>query len=71
MIESDPYTMELRLCDDYGMVSGKYIDILNNLRALGGHDPYNGKPFACTGDAHLAHNHIKCTSPRGSLARTI
>lgn len=87
MTLTDPYTMELRLCDDHGMVSHEraelpddrapgvsvpapesYLDRLNRLRALsldGGEKPYETitEPFACTGHAHLAGEHIRCTSP--------
>lgn len=70
----DEYTMNMRLCDDLGMVSYEpvhddlptahtsYLDRLNGLRSMSGHSPYEGEPFACTGDAHLAHEHIRCTS---------
>jgi len=57
------YTMELCLCADGGTVAGDYIGKLNRLRALGGHAPYVGAPFGCTGSAHLAGQHIRCTSP--------
>jgi hypothetical protein len=54
--------MDLRLCDDAGMVAGKYLDVLNRLRGLSGKQPYEGKPFPCTGSAHLAGEHIRCVS---------
>lgn len=77
------FTMELRLCDDRGLVSDKpvepgspgtafdpaltYRKLLNNLRARNGNPdargPYEGEPFQCTGSAHLAGEHIRCTSP--------
>lgn len=60
MTNNDSFTMELRLCDDEGMVSGEYLAKLNHLRNLSGHQPYVGKPFPCTGSAHLAGEHIKC-----------
>lgn len=75
----DPYTMEVRLCDDEGLVSNErvapgspgtildpeltYLKLLNNLRGHGGHEPFDGSPFPCTGSAHLAGQHIRCTSP--------
>lgn len=44
---------------------GTYLERLNNLRALtaphGEHKPVPA-PFVCTGSAHLADEHIKCTS---------
>lgn len=78
---SDPYTMEVRLCDDAGMVSKKpvdppnafdpeltYLKQLNNLRfrthgMRGGRADPVTEPFACTGSAHQAGEHIRCTSP--------
>lgn len=74
-MSDDPFTLEARLCDDDGMVSHErtppnafdaeltYMKQLNNLRAVSGHGPYEGEPFHCTGSAHLAHEHIRCTSP--------
>lgn len=72
----DPYTTETRLCDDAGMVSDElvtppnefnpqltYRQMLNNLRAHTGLAPYEGEPYPCTGSAHLAREHIRCTSP--------
>jgi hypothetical protein len=73
---ADAYTMELRLCDDTGMVSLEaapdctppktYLDVLNVLRShtkpFGEHKPVT-ESFACTGSAHLAGQHIRCTSP--------
>ena len=75
-MSTDPYTMELRLCDDAGMVSNEaapdcqpaktYLDVINTLRRhtkpFGEHKPVE-EPFACTGSAHLAGWHIRCTSP--------
>lgn len=74
--DNSDYTLEMRLCDDDGMVSRAqtehgvtgltYLDVLNNLRA---HTSPQGEhkrieePFACTGSAHLAGEHIRCTSP--------
>lgn len=55
--------MNLRLCDDDGMVEGHYVGVLNHLRHLSGHSPYQGDSFPCTGSAHLAGEHIHCTSP--------
>src|SRR4051812_46773360 len=62
--------MEMRLCDDDGMVSETsihdtcldYLLQINNLRRHGGYPPVT-EPFACTGHAHLAGEHIRCTSP--------
>ncbi|MDQ3933409.1 MAG: hypothetical protein M3340_02120 [Actinomycetota bacterium] len=79
---SDPYTMEVRLCDDAGMVSNErvkpgspgtafdpdltYLRLHNNLAARNT-NPDTRKPvtepYACTGHAHLAGEHIRCTSP--------
>jgi hypothetical protein len=75
----DPYTMDMRLCDDAGMVSNEliddgkpscdktYLDRLNRLRNISlryrGDEPeFITEPFTCTGDAHLAYEHIRCTS---------
>lgn len=67
---TDPFTLEVQLCDDAGMVSNErvaYLKLLNNLRARNGNPdarkPYTGEPFVCTGSAHLAGQHIRCTSP--------
>lgn len=66
------FTSEHRLCDDEGMVSaephagpfeGTYLDFLNHLRGMSGHALYEGEAFACTGSAHLAWEHIRCTGP--------
>jgi hypothetical protein len=64
--------MTLRLCDGDGMVSHapveddtgdeSYLARLNRLRAMSGHGRYEGQPFTCTGDAHLAGAHILCDS---------
>jgi len=61
-VTDDAYTMALRLCDDDGMVTGEYRATHARLRALGGHDPYDGPDYACTGHAHLAGEHIRCAS---------
>lgn len=72
----DPYDFDRRLCDDYGMVSEElyddgglglypgmtYLGQLNNLRSHSGF-PQVDRPFNCTGSAHLAGAHIRCTSP--------
>lgn len=71
----DPYTLERRLCDDRGWVSRvftdppnafdstlTYLQQLNNLRAHTGLEPVY-EEFMCTGSAHLANEHIRCTSP--------
>lgn len=80
---NDDYTMDMRLCDDDGMVSGKevkddlgqmkpgasYLDRLNHLRSLSAfargeeHFERVTESFTCTGHAHLAGEHIRCTSP--------
>lgn len=80
---SDPYTMEMRLCDDDGMVSHEaviepgrvspspdesYLARLNRLRnmsrtAHGDKPEFIEESFTCTGNAHLAAQHIRCTSP--------
>lgn len=75
----DPYTMELRLCDDEGMVSHErqdghdgpgtgatYIETLNFLKPVDGQ--YTGEPFQCTGSAHLGGKHVRCTSPAHARA---
>lgn len=70
------YTVDMRLCDDDGMVSHQlrsdrtrpqtYLEVLNMLRAhtkpFGEHKPVQ-EPFPCTGSAHLAGYHLRCTSP--------
>lgn len=76
--------MRLRLCDDDGMVSHEIVDPpnliqpdltylrgLNNLRRTTGLPPYEGEPFVCTGHAHLAGEHIECTSPAHSSERRL
>lgn len=76
--DPDPYTMDMRLCDDGGMVSHNLVDDdkpkgdktyldrhnrLARMRSVGQEPrPPITKPFACTGDAHLAGAHIRCTS---------
>lgn len=78
-VTSDPYTMDARLCDDAGMVSDErvprgepgtaldpeltYRRLLDNLRAVGGLPRYTGPAFQCTGSAHLAGEHFRCTNP--------
>jgi hypothetical protein len=56
----DAFTMEMRLCDDYGQTD---LEKLNRLRYLSKYPAYTGLPFACTGSAHLAGEHVRCTSP--------
>lgn len=84
MTTTDPFTMDLRLCDDGGLVShepideppgprgksldGSYLARLNRLRNLsrtarGDKPEFVTEPFTCTGDAHLAGEHFRCTSP--------
>lgn len=71
--------IEVRLCDDAGMVSDErvqpgshgtildpdltYRKLINNLRAHTGLPPYVGPPFPCTGSAHLAREVFRCTGP--------
>lgn len=78
-VASDPFTMTMRLCDDEGMCSHEpikgedtthesYLDRLNQLRWLthgqrGGRVEPVTEPFECTGSAHQAGEHIRCTSP--------
>ena len=74
----EPFTMATRMCDDDGMVSETvasdmqglanqelrrltYLDKVNNMRRHTGLRTV--EPFACTGSAHLAGEHILCTSP--------
>lgn len=77
---SDDFTIELRLCDDDGMVSNapiedvgptldkSYLERHNRLAHLGdwgrGERPRPDvvEPYTCTGSAHLAGEHIRCTS---------
>lgn len=87
---SDKYTMEMRMCDDDGMVSHTpieekrdislldpkltYLDRLNwlrnlTLRSQGEENDTIEEPFACTGHAHLAGEHIRCTSKAHQLKR--
>lgn len=80
MPSQSDYTMELRLCDDDGIVShepvdepggtldGSYLERLNRLRnmtlrARGDKPETITEPFTCTGSAHLAGEHMRCTSP--------
>lgn len=74
---ADPFTLERQLCDASGMVSHElcepnafapgltFLRQLNNLRAHTGLAPV-ADPFHCTGSAHLAAEHIRCTSPAHS-----
>lgn len=82
-MSSDEYTIEMRMCDDEGMVSYEsvdedrditlanpgltYLDRLNYLRNLtlearGDKPKTIEEPYMCTGHAHLAGEHIRCTS---------
>lgn len=79
IIDDDPYTMELPLCDDSGMVSDEQVpgtdfSYLARHRHLQGmtkrgqeylkaHPEIGEKSWTCTGHAHLAGEHIRCTSP--------
>jgi hypothetical protein len=72
----DSFTAEVRLCDDEGIVSHKPVDPPNPLQPdltyLQQHDRLVKQtpnvqarpigPFGCTGHAHLAGHHIRCTS---------
>lgn len=64
MTNDDPYTLAMRLCDSQGYCQGEHLDVVNTLRGmtppLGEHKPVEA--FACTGSAHLAGDHIRCTS---------
>lgn len=64
-----------RLCDGDGIVSQEladpqplgdetltYLGLHNRLAALSGHGPQTD-PFTCSGSAHYAGEHIRCTSP--------
>lgn len=70
-LDDDPYTMDLRLCDDNGLVSDEPVDgkdgnrsYLYQLNVMKPADrQWTGGAFACTGHAHLAGEHIRCTSP--------
>jgi hypothetical protein len=68
--------LDVRLCDDAGLISHErtatpngfdpdltYYKQFNNLRRNGGHEPFTGEPFACTGAAHLGPYVIRCTNP--------
>jgi hypothetical protein len=73
-----PSVIQVRLCDDDGMVSDQpvepgshgtaldpdltYLRLLNNLRAQTGLPPVR-EPFPCTGAAHLAGEEFHCTGP--------
>ncbi len=46
---SEPYTLEVPLCDNDGMVRRGAM--------------HHGNDYLCTGSAHYAGDHIKCTSP--------
>lgn len=61
---TDPYTMEARLCDDYGMIAGEYLKRFQRRRLFHGFDHYAGPELACTGHEHPGNGeHIRCTSP--------
>jgi hypothetical protein len=79
----DPFTMELRLCDDEGIVGSTriadgsspsgwtYLDRHNHLvtRGILGAEAPVKEPFYCTGSAHFACGHVRCTSPAHAAAR--
>jgi hypothetical protein len=46
---SDPYTADARLCDDDGIVRQGAM--------------HHGTNYPCTGHAHFAGEHYRCTSP--------
>lgn len=46
--DGDPYTMAGQLCDDDGIVRGGAM--------------HHGTDYTCTGHAHFAGHHIRCTS---------
>lgn len=49
MTAPDPYTVNARLCDDDGIVRQGTM--------------HHGADYACTGHAHFAGDHYRCTSP--------
>jgi hypothetical protein len=59
MSTDDPYTMSFALCDDDGTVRSGAMR--------------HGTDYPCTGHAHFAGEHIKCSSPAhyGNLPRTL
>lgn len=57
-----PFTSEHQLCDDEGVVGGAFLELHNRLRAMRHREPVL-EPFQCTSHAHLAGEHIRCTSP--------
>lgn len=77
--QTGAYTAEARLCDDVGLISDEpvapgspgttfdpeltYRRLLNNLRHYTGLPPYTGPSVPCTGSAHLAGEHFRCTNP--------
>lgn len=58
-LDVDPYTMELELCRDDGIVD---LAMLNRFRRRDGLVEID-EAFPCTGHAHLASEHIRCISP--------
>lgn len=50
------YTMDARLCEDDGMVRGGFM--------------HHGADYFCTGSAHHAGQHIRCTNPRHTVTYT-
>jgi hypothetical protein len=50
--EEDPYTSEIALCDDDGIVRGGAM--------------HHGTDYRCTGHAHFSGEHIRCTNPAHS-----
>lgn len=46
---TDPFTMDVALCDGEGIVRGGAM--------------HHGTDYACTGSAHFAGEHIRCVSP--------
>lgn len=76
--------MRLRMCDDEGMVSHDiveganlsasptltYLRLFNNLHGQTRSGNPTWEPFHCTGSAHLAGEHILCTSPAHQIGVT-
>lgn len=82
----DPFDIDLRLCDDDGMVSHKPIETRDGelptldesymarhlrlqrmssrgLEYLKQYPGFGDDPWPCTGHAHMAGLHIRCSSP--------
>lgn len=80
-MKTDPYDMDLRMCDDAGLVSDEpvvdgntldrtYIERFLRLKRMtpAGRENLRLRPeqaeggWCCTGHAHLAGLHIRCSS---------